>query len=150
MDTEKMNDISSMAEINDAAVCEMGEELSFCNCENDEVITPYEEDAEDILESDGESKKEMLIRKCMEAKQACAGTAARLVEDWQKTGGNPYIKQTHITQVDIYCSPDDEEPIDTFRTERVKSYSARSLAIFGAAAAVVVCTVDQIMKKILK
>ena len=97
-----------------------------------------------------ESKREMLTRKCREAKDACQSTASRLVKDWKETNGNPYIKQTCITQVDIYRNPDDEAPIDSFRTEHVKSYSARSLAVLGAAAMVVACTVDCIMKKVLK
>jgi hypothetical protein len=101
-------------------------------------------------EAEKESKKAFFARKCKEVKNACQSTASRLVKDWKETNGNPYIKQTCITQVDIYRKPDDESPIDTFRTEHVKSYSARSLAVLGAAALIVSCTVDCIVKKILK
>ena len=142
-------------EINSATACAEGEELSVCNCENEETVTVYEaedslEEAFEDLDLEPESKKEMIARKCREAKEACQSTAARIVNDWKETNGNPYIKQTVITQVEIYRNPADEMPVDVFRTEQTKSYSARSLAIFGAAAVVVACTVEGIMKKILK
>lgn len=145
-------------EINSATACSEGEELSVCNCENDETVTVYE--AEDCLEEalealdelveEPETKKAMIARKCREAKEACQATASRIVNDWKETNGNPYIKQTVITQVEIYRTPADETPVDVFRTEQTKSYSARSLAVLGAAAVVVACTVDCIVKKVLK
>ncbi len=159
MENENITILQPEGEVNSATVCTEGKELSVCNTENDETVTVYETDdcslaeteiEQEAVETPAESKKELIARKCREAKEACQSTANRLVEDWKETSGNPYIKQTLITQVDIYRSPEDETPIDTFRTEQVKGYSARSLAILGAAAVVVACTVDHIMKKILK
>ena len=155
MENEKITVLHPDEEVNSAPVCCEGEELSVCNTENDETVTLYAADDCDCLpdfdeESAVETKKEKIARKCREVKDTCRSTASRLVSDWKETAGNPYIKQTHITQVEIYRSPDDEEPIDTFRTEQTKSYSARSLAVLGAAAVVVACTVDCIMKKLLK
>ena len=124
---------------------------SVCNCENQEVITVCEnETAVEETEEPAESQTEKILRKCREVKDACNSTASRLVKDWKEAAGNPHIKQTCITQVDIYRNPDDETPIDTFRTENVRSYSARSMAVLGAAVLVVSCTVDCIMKKFLK
>ena len=148
-------EIPEEEELNSATVCSEGEELSVCNCENDETVTVYEaedslEEAFDEIAEETESKKSMIARKCREAKEACQSTAARIVNDWKETNGNPYIKQTVITQVEIYRTPADETPVDVFRTEQSKSYSARSLAVLGAAAVVVACTVDCIMKKVLK
>ncbi len=137
----------------DTQTCFEAEEESVCNSEGTETVTFFEGE-EGMIEWEDEprpeTKREMLTRKCREAKEACQSTASRLVNDWKETNGNPYIKQTCITQVDIYRNPDDETPIDTFRTERVKGYSARSLAVLGAAAMVVACTVDCIIKKVLK
>ena len=142
-------------EVNSATVCSEGEELSVCNCENDETVTVYEaeeslEESFDEIAEEPESKKDLIARKCREAKEACRSTASRIVNDWKETNGNPYIKQTVITQVEIYRTPADETPVDVFRTEQTKSYSARSLAVLGAAAVVVACTVDCIVKKVLK
>lgn len=137
----------------EAQTCFEAEEESVCNSEGTETVTFFEGE-EDLIDWEDvpsvETKREMLTRKCREAKEACQSTASRLVKDWKETNGNPYIKQTCITQVDIYRNPDDAEPIDSFRTEHVKGYSARSLAVLGAAAMVVACTVDCIMKKVLK
>ena len=126
---------------------------SVCLCEGQEVVTVCEpETVEEALSEEAieETQKERIMRKCREVKEACSSTASRLVKDWKETAGNPYIKQTCTTRVDIYRNPDDETPVDTFSTEYVKGYSARSLAVLGAAALVVSCTVDCIMKKILK
>ena len=152
MDNESMNVLHPEEEPNSATICSECEELSVCNCENDETVTVYETDdccCMDECEAE-ESKMDKISRKCREVKETCQGTASRLIEDWKEAGGNPYIKQTHITQVEIYRNPEDEEPIDVFRTEQVKSYSSRSVAVIGAAAVVVACTVDRIMKKLFK
>ena len=155
MENEKMTIQNPEEELNSATVCGAYEELSVCNCENDETVTVYEsedclEEAFDEWDEEAESRKAMIARKCREAKEACQSTAARIVSDWRETNGNPYIKQTHITQIEVYRSPEEETPVDVFRMEQTKSYSARSLAVLGAAAVVVACTVDGIMKKLLK
>ena len=152
MENENITILHPDEEVNSATVCSDEEEIAVCNCENEETVIVYENDDETIEweENTAETKKELFTRKCREVKDACQSTASRLVNDWKETAGNPYIKQTCITQVDIYRNPEDETPVDTFRTEHVKGYSARSLAILGAAALVVSCTVDCIVKKILK
>ena len=157
MENENMNVLPPEEELNSATVCAEGEALSVCNCENDEEVTLFE--SEDDIELDydveyeeelAESPKDMFARKCREIKDVCNSTATRLVNDWKETNGNPYIKQTCVTQIDIYKNPEDEKPVDTFRSEQVKSYSARSVAILGAAAFVVACTAETIVKKLLK
>ncbi len=148
MENENITILHPEDEVYHADSCDDCEETSICNCENQEIVTPCEVDFEE--ETAEESHKDMLARKCREVKDSFRATAARLANDWKETNGNPYIKQTCITQVDIYRNPDDETPIDSFRTEQVKSYSARSLAVLGAAALVVACTVDSVMKKLLK
>ena len=155
MENENITVLHPDEEVNSATICPDGEELSVCNCENDETVTVYESDgcmeaAFEEIEKEVESKKDMIARKCREAKEACQSTASRLVNDWKEANGNPYIKQTCVTQIDIYKNPEDEKPVDTFRSEQVKSYSARSMAVLGAAAFVVACTAETIVKKLLK
>lgn len=157
MENENMTVLHPDEDLNSATVCAEGEDLSVCNCENDEEVTLFE--SEDEIELDYEveydeepieTAKEIFARKCREVKEICNTTTVRLVNDWKETNGNPYIKQTHVTQIDVYKSPEDELPIDTFRTEQVKSYSARSLAVVGAAAFVVACTAETIVKKLFR
>ena len=155
MENEKITMQTPEEELNSATLCDDCEELSVCNCENNETVTVYEsedclDDPFDKADDEAETKRQLLARKCREAKEACQSTASRIVNDWKETNGNPYIKQTHITQIEIYRSPEDETPVDVFRTEQTKSYSARSFALLGAAAVVVACTVDSILKKVLK
>ena len=154
MDTEKMNVLPPEEEANSATVCSEGEELAICNCENEEIVTVYESDDCDVCDACKEEDEECaykckIAEKCREVKEICQLTAARLIEDWEATDGRPYIKQTRITQVEIFRDPEDEEPVDVFRTEHVKTYSSRVMAIVGAAAFAVACTVDQITKKLL-
>jgi len=91
----------------------------------------------------------LFAQKCKEVTEACRNTASRLVSDWKATDGKPYVKQTTVCRVDIYRSPEDETPVDTFCTERVKTYSARALAIVGTAAVAVICTADSVIKKLM-
>ena len=157
MENENVTVLHPEEDLNSATVCAEGEEISVCNCENDEEVTLFESEDEIDLDYDvdceeelTESPKDIFARKCREIKEVCNSTAARLVNDWKETNGNPYIKQTCVTQIDVYKNPEDETPIDTFRTEQVKSYSARSMAVLGAAAFVVACTAETIVKKLLK
>ena len=48
MENEKMTIQNPEEELNSATVCGAYEELSVCNCENDETVTVYE--SEDCLE----------------------------------------------------------------------------------------------------
>ena len=157
METENITILHPDEEINSATACAEGEELAICNCENRETVTVCETATEaEVIEWEEapapvvETGADVFTRKCREVKDACQITAERLVKDWKAADGHPYIKQTYITQVDIYRSPEDDEPLDTFRTEQTKAYPARSFAVLGAAAMVVACTVDRIVKKVLK
>ena len=155
MENEMITVLHPDEEVNSACVCADGEELSVCNTENDETVTIYEADDCDCLpdfneESAVESKKEKLMRKCREAKEACQSTASRLVSDWKETEGNPYIKQTRITRVEIYRNCNEEQPIDSFETTDVKSYSARAFLVASAATALLVAASGKLVKKFLK
>ena len=111
-----------------------------------------DEDAQEEAAQEGaeESATEKLSRKCQEVKAACCDTIDRIVYDLKETNFNPYIKQTRITRVEIYRNMSEEEPIDTFETTDVKSYSAKALAVAGVAAALLVVASNGIVKKFLK
>ena len=109
--------------------------------------TDADEIAEDATE---ESATEKLSRKCQEVKEACCSTIDRIVNDLKETNFNPYIKQTRITRVEIFRNCNEEQPIDTFETTDVKSYSAKALLVAGAAAALLVVASNGIVKKFLK
>ena len=81
MDTE-LKTIYPEEEINSASICNEGEEISVCNCENEEIVTlcACDEGCEETCVE--ETKKEKLLRKCNEVKEACRSTASRLAEDW--------------------------------------------------------------------
>ncbi len=151
--------------LNSAIICAEDEGLSVCNCENDEEVTLFEQDNEETIELDdisfdddielgsdapAECPTERIARKCREAKAAFYSTVTRLANDWKATGGNPHIKYTRVTQVDIYRNADDETPIDTFRTEQKESFSARSLAALSLGAFVLAATAESLVKNILK
>ena len=70
--------------------------------------------------------------------------------DLKETNFNPYIKQTRINRVEIFRTCNDEQPIDTFETTDVKSYSAKAFAVATAAAALLVVASNGIVKKFLK
>lgn len=106
--------------------------------------------AQDDCECEDESATEMLSRKCREVKEACCGTIDRIIYDLRETNYNPYIKQTRINRIEIYRNCNEEEPIDTFETTDVKSYSAKALAVAGVAAALLVVASNGIVKKFLK
>ena len=111
-----------------------------------EIVDEEVEEAEEAEEGTGE----ILVRKCQEVKDACCNTIDRIICDLKATDYNPYIKQTRITRVEIFRNSDDEEPIDTFETTDVKSYSAKALLVATAAAALVVATSGSLIRRILK
>ncbi len=166
-------------EPNSATICTEGEGLSVCNCENDEEVTVFETDCEPDLNampapvaSDEEEAEaadavdeacenapacccvdavsQKLTRKCEELKSAIGDTASRIARDWKATGGNPYIKLTRTTQVDIYRSHEDTEPVDTFRTQRSNAFYARTLALTSAATFLVSATAESLIRNIFK
>ena len=111
-----------------------------------EIVDEEVEEAEEAEESTGE----ILVRKCQEVKDACCNTIDRIICDLKATDYNPYIKQTRTTRIEIFRNSDDEEPIDTFETTDVKSYSAKALLVATAAAALVVATSGSLIRRILK
>lgn len=154
MENENVTVLHPEDEVNSATICAENEDISVCNCENEEEVTLYERDLEskpsNEIKTEASPTMDLFTRKCLEIKEVCDTTAARLVNDWRETNGKPYIKQTSVTQIEIYKNPEDDTPIDTFRSEQVKGYSARSIAVLGAAAFVVACTAECIVKKVLK
>lgn len=109
-----------------------------------------EEEAEEVAEEATESATEKLSRKCQEVKSACCSTIDRIVYDLKETNFNPYIKQTRITRVEIFRNCNEEEPIDTFETTDVKSYSAKAFLVASAATALLVAASGKVVKKFLK
>lgn len=105
---------------------------------------------EEDVKFDEESATEKLSRKCQEVKAACCDTIDRIVYDLKETNFNPYIKQTRITRVEIYRNCNEEQPIDTFETTDVKSYSAKALLVAGVATALLVAASGKLVKKFLK
>ena len=117
----------------------------------EEVVgTIEDETAEEAAEETEEGATEKLSRKCQEVKSACCNTIDRIVRDLKETNFNPYIKQTKITRVEIYRNCNEEQPIDTFETTDVKSYSAKALLAASAAAALLVVASNGIIRKFLK
>ena len=109
-----------------------------------------EEEAEEEVEENAESVTEKLSRKCQEVKDACCNTIDRIVYDLKETNFNPYIKQTRINRIEIFRNCNEEEPIDTFETTDVKSYSAKALLVASAAAALLVVASNKVVRKFLK
>ena len=118
--------------------------------EVEEIVGETANDEETTTEENVESATEKISRKCQEVKAACCDTIDRIIYDLKETNFNPYIKQTRITRVEIFRSCNDEEPIDTFETTDVKSYSAKALMVASAAAAVLVVASNGLVKKFLK
>lgn len=109
-----------------------------------------EEAVEEAEEAPEESATARLSRKCEEVKAACCSTIDRIVYDLKETNFNPYIKQTRITRVEIYRNCNEEQPIDSFETTDVKSYSAKALLVASVATALLVAASGKVVKKFLK
>ena len=147
--------------IEEAVVAE-GEEIVIEEVPADAIDVVVEEEgdttAEEVEEIVGEAEEveeeteeaDLLTRKCQEVKTACCDTIERIMYDLKETNFNPYIKQTRINRVEIFRTCNDEQPIDTFETTDVKSYSAKAFAVATAAAALLVVASNGIVKKFLK
>lgn len=142
--------------IEEAVVAE-GEEIIIEEVPTDAVDVIVEDETveeetveEEAVEAEEESATEKLSRKCQEVKAACCSTIDRVICDLKETNFNPYIKQTRITRVEVYRSCNDEEPIDTFETTDVKSYSAKALLVAGVATALLVAASGKVVRKFLK
>ena len=106
--------------------CDDYDAQAFCNCENNECITPYQSD-EQVSDSEAWEAHTAPQNK----KTADQSTANRLCVAWKAANGNPYLKKTHVCQIELYRTPTDPSPIDSFRVESVKGFTARALAILG-------------------
>lgn len=147
--------------IEEAVVAE-GEEIVIEEVPADAIDVVVEEEgdttAEEVEEIVGEAEEveeeaeeaDLLTRKCQEVKTACCDTIERIMYDLKETNFNPYIRQTRINRVEIFRTCNDEQPIDTFETTDVKSYSAKAFAVATAAAALLVVASNGIVKKFLK
>ena len=147
--------------IEEAVVAE-GEEIVIEEVPADAIDVVVEEEgdttAEEVEEIVGEAEEveeeaeeaDVLTRKCQEVKTACCDTIERIMYDLKETNFNPYIKQTRINRVEIFRTCNDEQPIDTFETTDVKSYSAKAFAVASAAAALLVVASNGIIRKFLK
>ncbi len=138
--------------IEEAVVAE-GEEVIIEEAPADAIDVDVEEEADATaqeVEEEVESPTEQLSRKCQEIKSACCDTIDRIIYDLKETDFNPYIKQTRITRVEIFRNCNEEQPIDTFETTDVKSYSAKALLVAGVATALLVAASGNIVKKFLK
>ena len=109
-----------------------------------------EETVEEPAEVEEESATARLSRKCGEVKAACCNTIDRIVYDLKETNFNPYIKQTRITRVEIFRNCNEEQPIDSFETTDVKSYSAKAFLVASVATALLVAASGKLVKKFLK
>ena len=153
--------------IEEAVVAE-GEEIIIEEVPTDAIDVVVEEEADTVAEDveeivseaadeetteetvEEESATAKLSRKCEEVKAACCSTIDRIVYDLKETNFNPYIKQTRITRVEIYRNCNEEQPIDSFETTDVKSYSAKALLVAGVATALLVAASGKVVKKFLK
>ena len=92
-------------------------------------------------------EKNPIAAKCREIKDVCTKTADRLADDWREANGNPYIKYTTTSKIEVYAHPNDETPIDAFQTTRVKAFSFRAIAIATGVASVFLCVSGAFAKK---
>ena len=107
-------------------------EEAFCNCENQEQITPYESDGQETpFDADP-------TQPCHLQKPTCSQLWERLGRAWRATDHKPYIKKTTSCRVEIYRQPLDTEPIDSLCTEKSHSFSLRGLLLIGAATMAVI------------
>ena len=152
--------------IEEAVVAE-GEEIIIEEVPADAIDVVVEEEADAVLEDveevvgeaaeeeaeteeAEESATEKISRKCEEVKAACCNTIDRIIYDLKETNFNPYIKQTRITRVEIFRNCNEEEPIDTFETTDVKSYSAKAFLVASAATALLVAASGKLVRRFLK
>ena len=103
-------------------------------------------DAEkEILTEQPESKdaqcpcSELFLKKCDEIYQEWRTTADRFRKDLDACGGNPYIRETTIHKLEIFKSPSDTTPVDTFETKKVQGFSLCTLLMAGGMALILSC-----------
>ena len=134
-----------------ATHCDGCDEVSVCNCESNERVTPYFSDdglyagSDEI--ADDPCCKTTVQNCCQTAKKVAKKTVRRIMRDWKACDGKPYIRQTTSHRVDIYKSKKDTEPIDSFESETVRSYALCSLALLGAGLLFATGMIGRLLKK---
>ena len=123
-----------MNENNESTMGTDCEEHSFCNSENNEIITPYLRDDCDCFDEASEAVAE----KCREIRSTCEKKAEKIAKKWKSGCKNPYLKHTCTMQTDVYKSMHDNKPADTLRMEQTCACSLRALALIGGAVLVMV------------
>lgn len=83
--------------------------------------------------------KELFLQKCEEIHDAWTTMANRLKKDWEACGNNPYIKETTVYKVEVFRNREDQEPVDTFVTEKSQGFSLSTLLLAGGAALILSC-----------
>ena len=124
------------------------EDISYCNCENAEQLTPYEGETvvDAILENATEPNDEPPRNRTVFAENTAFRTDEEKVEEILQTEKrkiashkkkrpcNPYLQRTRTCQIALFRNPQDDEPIDSMRTESVRGITWRSLlAVMGLA-----------------
>lgn len=118
----------------------------------EEIAPDVVDEAEEVVVDDIDevaTAKDQIAQKCQEIKELCTKTANRLADDWRETNGNPYIRQTRTTKIEVFRNPNDETPVDTFQISDVKSYSLRALALATGIASILFCASGSIVRKFL-
>ena len=132
MENEKMNELEELVE---ETVEECAEDLEECV---------------EVAEEAAESAAQKMARKCREAKDACCGSVSRVARVLKESNYNPYIKQTRTYKLEIFRNCNEDEPIDSYETTDVKSFSACALAVATAATAALVIATKCVAKKLIK
>ena len=113
------------------------EEHTFCNCENNECLIPYQSDESisDVLPLAEQCDVEEPLDQPHHPRCDCApkNTAQRLKKDLMKAGNHPYIKREHTCHIGLYRKKNDTEPIDCFEANTSHTLSARGMLLLGIA-----------------
>ena len=83
--------------------------------------------------------EDLFLQKCDEIYTAWKTNVERLKNDLDACGGNPYIRETTIHKVELFKSPKDTTPIDTFETKNVQGVSLCTLLMAGGMALILSC-----------
>ncbi len=107
-----------------------------------------EEEAEPCQEEAPTDYRQMIRSKCAEMQNRIKATANRISHDLEETNGNPHFRQTVTYKLEVLRSPEDEEPVDVFEVEQVRSFSLCSLAIAGTASLLLKNASEKLLKKL--
>lgn len=106
-----------------------------------------EEETESCQENAPADYRQMIRSKCAEMQSRIQATANRISRDLEETNGNPYFRQTVTYKLEVLRSAEDEEPVDVFEVEQVRSFSLCSLAIAGTASLLLKNASEKLFKK---